>query len=428
MNKMRSESLANQAALPDKASLSNKDSLPNKESLSNTVSFPDATTLANATVSTNTGGDSASAANTALEHPENVILKLESLSKEYGDLKALDGVNLTVKRGEWLAIMGPSGSGKSTLMNIIGCMDSPSSGRAYLDGQDLSLLTPSALTELRRDKIGLVFQQFHLVAYLTALENVMLAQYYHSIPDKAEALAALEKVGLADRAKHLPAQLSGGEQQRVCIARALINQPDLLLADEPTGNLDEHNESSVLELFRQLHRAGTTIIVVTHDQTVGQAAERKIVLQHGKIVREELRSASADASVAVNVPSAANVVATAQALSTSAMSADVTLNAAVESPVSGVVDSVISVIADSVRSNAADSAPLNAAAQANAGDVYKSEKLASTCEQQVNVSACTETQSSDPANMPDSPEASSSDPAIRAWLAAKAAYERSKGK
>jgi putative ABC transport system ATP-binding protein len=138
---------------------------------------------------------------------------------------------------------------------------------------------------IRRDKIGLIFQQFHLVNYLTALENVMVAQYYHSIPDEKEALEALDRVGLAARARHLPSQLSGGEQQRVCIARALINYPMLILADEPTGNLDEANEQIVIEIFKKLHAEGSTIIVVTHDPEVAEDAERTVVLEHGRIAR-----------------------------------------------------------------------------------------------------------------------------------------------
>ena len=188
-----------------------------------------------------------------------------------------------------MAIMGPSGSGKTTMMNIIGCMDKPSLGEVILEGQDISRLSPKDLTVIRRDKIGLIFQQFHLVNYLTALENCMMAQYYHSMPDEEEAMAALEAVGLQDRAKHLPSQLSGGEQQRVCIARALINHPALILADEPTGNLDEKNEYIVMDIFEKLHNAGSTIIVVTHDPEVGDEAERMIVLEHGRIAREEMK-------------------------------------------------------------------------------------------------------------------------------------------
>lgn len=215
------------------------------------------------------------------------ILKLENVSKIYGDLKALDNINLTVEKGEWLSIMGPSGSGKTTMMNIIGAMDKPSMGQVILEGEDISKISPKELTVIRRDKIGLIFQQFHLVNYLSALENVMLSQYYHSMPDKDEAMAALEAVGLKERAKHLPNQLSGGEQQRVCIARALINHPSILLADEPTGNLDEKNEFIVMDIFEKLHNAGSTIIVVTHDPEVGEESERMITLEHGKITREE---------------------------------------------------------------------------------------------------------------------------------------------
>ena len=220
------------------------------------------------------------------------ILTLKDVSKIYGELKALDNINLTVEKGEWLAIMGPSGSGKTTMMNIIGCMDKASLGEVILDDTNISKLSPKELTEIRRDKIGLIFQQFHLVNYLTAVENIMMAQYYHSMPDEEEAMAALEAVGLADRAKHLPNQLSGGEQQRVCIARALINHPSILLADEPTGNLDEKNEYIVMDIFEKLHNAGSTIIVVTHDPEVGDEAERMIVLEHGRISREEKKKRS----------------------------------------------------------------------------------------------------------------------------------------
>jgi putative ABC transport system ATP-binding protein len=213
------------------------------------------------------------------------LLEMKDISKVYGSLHALQHIDLSVPQGEWLAIMGPSGSGKTTMMNIIGCMDKPSSGSVFLDGVNISRESAGNLTTLRRDKIGLIFQQFHLVNYLTALENVMVAQYYHSMPDEKEALAALERVGLASRAKHLPSQLSGGEQQRVCIARALINYPMLILADEPTGNLDEANEQIVIDIFKQLHAEGSTIIVVTHDPEVAEDAERIVVLEHGRIVK-----------------------------------------------------------------------------------------------------------------------------------------------
>lgn len=212
------------------------------------------------------------------------ILELKNVSKIYGTLRALSDIDLSVNRGDWLSIMGPSGSGKTTMINIIGCMDTPSEGSVVLDGVDISRENAASLTRIRRDKIGLIFQQFHLISYLTAVENVMLAQYYHSMPDEEEAMEALAKVGLAERARHLPSQLSGGEQQRVCIARALINSPMILLGDEPTGNLDEENEGIVVDIFRRLHEEGVTIIVVTHDPEVGDVAQRKIVLEYGKIV------------------------------------------------------------------------------------------------------------------------------------------------
>ena len=215
------------------------------------------------------------------------LLELKNVYKIYGDLHALDDVSLTVDTGEWVAIMGPSGSGKSTVMNVICCMDKPTRGEVLLDGVDISQASSRELTDIRRDKIGLIFQQFHLVNYLTALENVMVAQYYHSMPDEKEAYEALERVGLGDRAKHLPSQLSGGEQQRVCVARALINHPELILADEPTGNLDETNERIVLDLFRQLHAEGTTLIVVTHDAEVGASAQRVITLEYGKVTSSD---------------------------------------------------------------------------------------------------------------------------------------------
>lgn len=222
---------------------------------------------------------------------KEVILQLQGVSKIYETVHALSDINLSIHRGEWLSIMGSSGSGKTTMINIIGCMDVPSLGKVILDGEVISDKKAKALTQTRRDKIGLIFQQFHLISYLTALENVMVAQYYHSMPDEAEALEALRKVGLADRAGHLPSQLSGGEQQRVCIARALINSPEIILADEPTGNLDEENEELVISILRQLHEEGATIIVVTHDQKVGEAGERKIILDYGKIKDDiDLRS------------------------------------------------------------------------------------------------------------------------------------------
>lgn len=219
-------------------------------------------------------------------HESNVIYSVQNVSRRHGDLAALDNVSLDIARGEWLSIVGPSGSGKSTLMNTLGCMDSPTEGIVLLEGDRLDKMGEPELANVRRNKIGLVFQQFHLVQHLSALENVELAQYYHSMPDADEALEALARVGMADRATHLPRELSGGEQQRVCVARALINHPDIILADEPTGNLDEKNERIVIDFFHTLHDAGTTLIVVTHDAEVAAQGERQIILEHGRIARE----------------------------------------------------------------------------------------------------------------------------------------------
>jgi putative ABC transport system ATP-binding protein len=224
------------------------------------------------------------------------LIRLDQVSKLYsakaggagGVIRALDDFSLRVERGEWIAIMGPSGSGKSTLVNLIGCLDSPSSGEIILDDENVAGLNRNELTRVRAEKIGFVFQQFHLIPYLTAVENVMLAQYFHSMTDEQEALEALARVGLRERADHLPAQLSGGEQQRVCIARALINDPKIILADEPTGNLDAANEEIVLRLLRDLHKQGRTIVMVTHDPIVARLGDRRIELHHGKIAAQEV--------------------------------------------------------------------------------------------------------------------------------------------
>src|SRR5437764_13416337 len=218
-------------------------------------------------------------------------IELKNVTRIYPSnvaVQALDDVSLDVKQGEWLAIMGPSGSGKSTLVNLIGCLDKPTQGEIWIDEVNIAKMPAAELNRFRAEKIGFIFQQFHLIAYLTALENVMLAQYFHSMTDKAEALEALERVGLKDRAHHLPAQLSGGEQQRVCIARALINNPNIILADEPTGNLDAVNEEIVLRELRDLHRQGRTIVMVTHDPVVARLADRRIELHHGKIAEQEV--------------------------------------------------------------------------------------------------------------------------------------------
>lgn len=209
------------------------------------------------------------------------IIKISHLCKNFGEVKALQDINFSVLQGQWLAIMGPSGSGKSTLLNILSLMDEQSSGEYFLDGTNVQSLDESAKIKIRREKIGLIFQQFHLIPYLNALENVMLAQFYHSSVDEEDARAVLEKVGLAHRLKHLPSELSGGEQQRLCIARALINNPELLLADEPTGNLDEANEKIVLNLLKQLKNEGKTIVLITHNETLGKQADMMMILRHG---------------------------------------------------------------------------------------------------------------------------------------------------
>lgn len=209
------------------------------------------------------------------------LIKINNLNKEFGKVKALNNINLSVYEGEWLAIMGPSGSGKSTLLNILSLMDTPSSGEYILDNENLEQMDEEQKITLRREKIGLVFQQFHLIPYLNALENVMLSQYYHSSVDEEDAKMVLEKVGLSHRLTHLPSQLSGGEQQRVCIARALINNSELLLADEPTGNLDEANEQIVLQTLKKLKNEGKTIVLITHNPDLAKFADRTLILQHG---------------------------------------------------------------------------------------------------------------------------------------------------
>jgi putative ABC transport system ATP-binding protein len=225
------------------------------------------------------------------------MIKLNNVSRLYparaeaGEvIRALDNVSLHVEPGEWLAIMGPSGSGKSTLVNLIGCLDRPTSGEIWLEAENVANISNADLNRVRAEKVGFIFQQFHLIPYLTAVENVMLAQYFHSMTDEQEAREVLERVGLKGRADHLPAQLSGGEQQRVCIARALINDPKIVLADEPTGNLDAVNEEIVLRLLRQLHQQGRTIVMVTHDPVVARLADRRIELHHGKIAASEVFS------------------------------------------------------------------------------------------------------------------------------------------
>lgn len=213
------------------------------------------------------------------------LVQVQAVSKAFGSVRALAEISFDVEAGEWIAIMGPSGSGKTTLISILGGLERSTTGRVVVDGLELSGMDERELTRYRAEKIGFVFQQFHLIPYLSAAENVMLAQYFHSIADEAEANLALERVGLGDRLGHLPSELSGGEQQRVALARALINQPKLILADEPTGNLDEANEQIVLDLFRELHAAGHTILLVTHSPAIGRMADRRIELAHGHLAQ-----------------------------------------------------------------------------------------------------------------------------------------------
>jgi putative ABC transport system ATP-binding protein len=219
--------------------------------------------------------------------PDCAVIALHGVTREYvghaGVVRALDHASFSIVAGEWVAITGPSGSGKSTLVNLIGCLDRPTEGQLRIDGADVSTMSATELDRFRADKIGFIFQQFHLIPYLSALENVMLAQYFHSMTDEKEARAALEHVGLGHRAEHLPSELSGGEQQRVCIARALINNPPILLADEPTGNLDAANQKIVVGLLQDLHAHGHTIVMVTHDPEMAALAQRKIALSHGKV-------------------------------------------------------------------------------------------------------------------------------------------------
>ncbi len=212
-------------------------------------------------------------------------ITLENASRAYpGNVRALDDVSLHIAQGEWVALMGSSGSGKTTFLNLVDGLDRPTSGRVVVLGRDTTQFASDELTTFRRENIGLIFQQFHLIPYLTALENVMLAQYYHSLTDREQAARALEAVQMTHRASHLPSQLSGGEQQRVCVARALINDPKIILADEPTANLDEANEAKVIEIFHGLHQQGKTIVIATHDPALGDLAQRKVLLRHGRVL------------------------------------------------------------------------------------------------------------------------------------------------
>jgi len=215
------------------------------------------------------------------------VIETKGLFKRFDQVTALNNINLKIKKGEFVAIMGASGSGKTTLLNILTCLDTSTEGSVLLNGVDTAELDEEGRRVFRANQIGLVFQQFHLIPFLSALENIMLAQHYHSITDRNSALKVLEQVGLGHRVDHLPNQLSGGEQQRVCIARALVNECPLIFADEPTGNLDEENEQIVLALLQELHAQGRTIVMVTHNPELGRYTDRIIRLQHGKYIGEE---------------------------------------------------------------------------------------------------------------------------------------------
>jgi len=217
-----------------------------------------------------------------------MIIETSGLARSYGEICALQPLDLQVDEAEWLTVMGHSGSGKSTLLNLIGGLDRPSAGTIRVSGAELLTMNEDALARFRRETVGFIFQQHHLIPYLTAVENVMMAQYFHSVVDEAEARSALERVGLGHRLKNRPGELSGGEQQRVCIARAIINAPRILLGDEPTGNLDHKSTVMVLELLRELQQSERfTIVLVTHNDEVAAWGDRTIHLDDGRLVKEE---------------------------------------------------------------------------------------------------------------------------------------------
>jgi putative ABC transport system ATP-binding protein len=233
-----------------------------------------------------------SAPPTSERHP--AIVSLRAITKVYLlgkiEVHALRGVSLEIAPGELVAIMGPSGSGKSTLMNLIGCLDRPTSGTYSLDGQDVSRMNDDALAEVRNRHVGFVFQTFNLMPRLSALKNVEVPMLYAGLARserRARAVHALERVGLGDRLHHAPAELSGGQMQRVAIARALVNRPSIVLADEPTGNLDSRSGEEVLALFQALNASGVTIAMVTHDRDVAEQARRILFLRDGRLVRDE---------------------------------------------------------------------------------------------------------------------------------------------
>lgn len=228
-------------------------------------------------------------------HPQPIVIRMEELSKVYGmgntEVRALNGIDLIVEQGEYCSIMGASGSGKSTAMNIIGCLDRPTSGRYYLDGVDVSQLADADLAGIRNLKIGFIFQQFHLLPQLTALENVMLPMVYAGVSTRERrdrATDALTRVGLENRLGNRPNQLSGGQQQRVAIARAIVNRPVLLLADEPTGALDSHTTQEVINIFTELNASGITVVMVTHEPDVARLTQRIVWFRDGEVVHSHL--------------------------------------------------------------------------------------------------------------------------------------------
>lgn len=225
------------------------------------------------------------------------LIELRNVTKRYRvgeqEINALAGIDLDIGQGEFAAIIGPSGSGKSTLMHLLGCLDTPSTGTMFIDGVDVSRASGNKLAEMRNSKIGFVFQSFNLLAKLNVLQNVELPLIYAGVPARVrreKALAAIERVGLSQRVNNTPLQLSGGQMQRVAIARALVNSPKIVFGDEPTGNLDSNTGATILEMFRELSRSGSTIVLVTHDNGIAAQAARRIEIRDGKIVNDTINA------------------------------------------------------------------------------------------------------------------------------------------